>query len=322
MEGEKSPEEAVETRTTAKPTEPTCFVITPIGDEQSSTRRATDGLLEAAIRPVAAELRFAVIAAHEISAPGSITRQIIERLLASDLVIANLTGLNPNVMYELAVRHACRKPVVVVAEVGTPLPFDVATERTLFFKNDMAGAEELKPKLAAAVGQALRDSQPDNPVYRATVAARILQDSPSQAKQSFERFALERLDVIEGQVSRLSRILDRALSPSVWPGGVAAPTISSALGPQLDRSLARHQYRYRVEGSQEDARKLAKALSREFAGLQSFIAVVSPGDEGWSLLTLRSDEPVNRRVVRTIATGMGLRLGDSREVDFADAEVR
>jgi nucleoside 2-deoxyribosyltransferase len=170
-----------------------CFVITPIGDDTSPTRRAIDGLVEAVIEPTLLDLGFQVEVAHRISRSGSITNQVLELVLSADLVVANLTDLNPNVMYELAVRHSARKPVITIAEANTRLPFDVADQRTIFYRNDMAGVIELRTTLQAACGEAIQDAEPDNPVYRAAKFQVMREVSPGDT----QTFLLDRLDRLE-----------------------------------------------------------------------------------------------------------------------------
>lgn len=178
-----------------------CFIISPIGKDNSDIRRKADGLINSVIKPTLKDLKITVIAPHEITTPGSITNQVIKHILEDDLVIANLTGLNPNVMYELAIRHAKRLPIIYMAEKGTKLPFDIASERTIFYSDDMYEVEKLKPRLRDTVATALKDKSPDNPIYR-VVKSQIMQEV---AADDSTRYILQKLEELISTVNRIPK---------------------------------------------------------------------------------------------------------------------
>jgi hypothetical protein len=107
---------------------PLCFVISEIGAEKSPERERADKVLRHVIGK-ALDSKYEIERADEIGKPGLITVQIIQRLASAELVVANLTGRNPNVYYELALRHMFAKPVVHVIERGEKAPFDVSPMR-------------------------------------------------------------------------------------------------------------------------------------------------------------------------------------------------
>lgn len=108
-----------------------CFVIAPIGKEGSEVRIRSDQVLKHIIAPTAKECGYEPIRADHISEPGLITSQVIQHVVDDALVIADLTGWNPNVFYELAVRHAVKKPIVQIINATEAIPFDVAASRTV-----------------------------------------------------------------------------------------------------------------------------------------------------------------------------------------------
>src|SRR5579862_3121533 len=103
-----------------------CFFIAPIGEEGTDERNRSDGILEFIIQEAAEELDMVAVRADRIARPGQITLQVLDHVLGARAAVADLTGRNPNVFYELAVRHTARQPVVLIADKDEKLPFDIA----------------------------------------------------------------------------------------------------------------------------------------------------------------------------------------------------
>jgi len=92
------------------------------------------------------------VRADKIPDPGMITDQIIGHLLDDDLVIADLSGRNANVFYELAIRHAIRRPVVIMISDGDDIPFDVSQSRAIQFDHrDLASVDYCKKELTKQI---------------------------------------------------------------------------------------------------------------------------------------------------------------------------
>lgn len=133
-------------------TEKDCFIIAPIGEAESDTRKRSDQILKHVISPALKECGYKATRADQISEPGMITSQVIQRIVDDPLVVADLTERNPNVFYELAIRHAIRKPLVQIIKKGEQIPFDVAGTRTIHVDHhDLDSVEQAKTEIIAQV---------------------------------------------------------------------------------------------------------------------------------------------------------------------------
>ena len=108
-----------------------CFFIAPIGQENSDIRKRSDQIFSYVIKPAAKRLGYQAIRGDHIPQPGLINSQVIEHLMEDDIAIADLTGRNPNVYYELAIRHGVDKPVINIKDVSESLAFDIVGMRTI-----------------------------------------------------------------------------------------------------------------------------------------------------------------------------------------------
>jgi hypothetical protein len=118
-----------------------CFVISPIGQDDTDIRKRADQVLRHIIKKALSD-SYTVERADDISKPGLITLQIIERLMKAPMVVADLTDANANVYYELAIRHFVKKPVVHLITEGQKPPFDVAQMRYISY--DLADPDSVE----------------------------------------------------------------------------------------------------------------------------------------------------------------------------------
>lgn len=176
-----------------------CFVITPIGDNNSDIRRHIDGIIDQVIIPAIGD-KYEVEVAHRKHEIGSINDRVIRSVYEADLVIANLTNLNPNVMFELAIRYSYGKPVIVIAEAETKLPFDIVDENTVFYVNDPAGASELKATIIEFENNIDYTKQTYGPVHRAISKVPLykeVESGKSVSNTNMLRYIVERLNSLE-----------------------------------------------------------------------------------------------------------------------------
>jgi hypothetical protein len=98
---------------------------------------------------------------------------ILERLVQVDIVVADLTTINPNVFYELGIRHALRpKGTIVIGASEDPAPFDLALARMVRYHSvdgvlTPQGARDFRDRLASAIREGLAgDAANDSPVFQ------------------------------------------------------------------------------------------------------------------------------------------------------------
>ena len=158
------------------PKQPVCFVSMPFGKKRSPWSGIEvdfDEIYMTSIQPaVQAEGGICVRADSDI-ANGIIYKPVFSRLIHSELVIADLTMANPNVLYEVGIRHAARsRATILVMARGETAPFDLSLFRSVIYELDHTGsltaasAVRFTTTLRERIRQAFDASSPiDSPLF-------------------------------------------------------------------------------------------------------------------------------------------------------------
>ncbi len=268
---------------------PRCFVIGPIGEAGSVVRRKADWVLNGLIKPVLEDVAFgfAVKRADQDPNPGSISDAMINDIYEADLVVADLTGFNPNAFYELGIRHAFQKPAIhIIAERGMKPPFDNQDQRTIEVDfDDYHHVEEAKRALTAAVTYVRgSDFKVSNPVTRARGFAKLI--ASGDPKDVL-------LAKLQGELGAMSARLGRLENPS-RPSERSEKFIISRNGRAFDRFAEYYNY---IRGAVERELQVpfaqevvdAAVNMRHKSQFSDWYASYNSRNKGWAWLTKLSD---------------------------------
>jgi hypothetical protein len=207
-----------------------CFFIAPIGPDDSDIRKRSDGVRDWVVSPAAkAAADLTTVRADDVGEPGQITAQAVQHCLKAKAAVADLTGGNPNVYYELSVRHGALLPVVLIAEVGTKLPFDISQSRVIFFDHtDLSSAGQAKEELETQIAASLSGT-PDNPI---SDGMRLAELQAGNVEEQALGVVLDRLQRLSNATEQIDRRLAQAerfgaripLSGAVIRGDVIEPS--------------------------------------------------------------------------------------------------
>jgi hypothetical protein len=97
---------------------------------------------------VGRDLGFSVSRGDERVPSGQIFPALLRLIVQARVIVANISGRNPNVFYELGIAHAIDKLVILIAQSKSDVPFDVAAKRIIFYDNNEQLQRELERMLA------------------------------------------------------------------------------------------------------------------------------------------------------------------------------
>lgn len=186
-----------------------CFVIMPIADCDGYEKGHFTHVYNDIIKPAIEKTEFTAIRADEVKETNLIHLDILKKLIDAPIAVCDLSTRNPNVLFELGIRQAFDKPVVLIQEKGTPKIFDIAPLRYLEYSKEMKYHEvlEAQKKLQEAI-DATKSAESDTGNINSIVKLMALNSPamiPHLDKSNKEIMAL---DYMQSQMTDLKMMVE------------------------------------------------------------------------------------------------------------------
>lgn len=146
-----------------------CFVIMPFGKKENLDGEVIDfdEIYNFLIKPAIETLNIKCIRCDEIAEAGWIHSKMFKHIYESEITVVDITSLNPNVFYELGIRHALVKGVtILIRKKGTMMPFNIQGFQVIEYDpNSLSSVTETKGKIIALIQNGMKLQKNDSPVH-------------------------------------------------------------------------------------------------------------------------------------------------------------
>jgi len=213
-----------------------CFVIMPISDTDGYDKDHFSRVYEDIIKPAVANTEFSVTRADEVKETNFIHLDILKQLIDAPISICDLSSRNPNVLFELGIRQAFDKPVVLIQEKGTPKIFDIGPLRYLEYSKNMKYHDVLKTQeeLTESIN-ATKEAEGKQGNINSIVRLMALSNPaaiPTLEGDNKEAFAI---DVLQSQMSDIRKMMEISMIEN--RKGVSKGSISSIEYERISNKL-------------------------------------------------------------------------------------
>src|SRR3954447_2063671 len=194
--------------------EKTCFVIMPFGGKRDVQGALVDfdQIYDKFVIPTVTAAGLVCERCDRMDETGNIHRRMFQLIWAADVALVDLSLLNPNVFYELGIRHALRRSsTILMRRKGTGVPFNVSNLDVIEYdETDAAGLDAVRAKILNAIRSGYERGHVDN--YVSEVLNLSIHDVPRPLRERRTyRYAVQgadgkRLSVVTGDLRNIQGI--------------------------------------------------------------------------------------------------------------------
>lgn len=265
--------------------EKTCFVIMPFGDKIDKDGKTIhfDEVYDSFIEPTIKEIDIECIRCDKIVEAGGIHNKMFFNIYDADVALVDITMLNPNVFYELGMRHTVKRNVtIIIQQAGTQIPFNISGFTVVPYKMDDPVAlkfatDQIQTMIKNGMANVKRS---DSPIYG--VLPNLKVENSSQAIKKKQIYPFPLVNVPDKQIGIITGDLQKVEEVDVW---VNSENINMQMARPYDRSISAM---IRFLGAKKDqtdaveddiiANELSKALGNKTSVAPGTVLYTSAGD--------------------------------------------